>query len=106
MISILTIVFVVYGAFAILQSSNFRISTVNVSLDRASLEYPNSMQKYLAKDYFNMNRVLLSWYEIKFRNYYLQKFPWIEKIQFSREKNTLDIKVIGRRPEVYLSIDN
>lgn len=64
------------------------------------------MQKYLAKDYFNMNRVLLSWYEIKFRNYYLQKFPWIEKIQFSREKNTLDIKVIGRRPEVYLSIDN
>ncbi len=64
------------------------------------------MERYLALDFLDMKEIELKWYEFKFRKYYLQKFPWIDKIEYVKKENVLNIQVFGKRPDVYLSIDN
>lgn len=87
-------------------SSKLSISEVEVRVDEVAKIYDQKLESYLVKDFSDMSKVMLPWYEMRFRKFYMQLYPWIEEMKFATEGRKLIITVVWDEPRMYIIIDN
>lgn len=104
--SFMGIIAIWYGLFYVVNNEQFLISSVRVSIDTQGTMYDyKPLVGYLTKDFKEMNKIMLPWYESKFKNYYISQYTWIKNISFNAEKNTLTIVITTQAPKAYVYAD-